>query len=46
MIRKQIAAAAGTPPKNVTMVVTYDRHGTRGRRTMFRIGDDVRVSVR
>lgn len=45
MIRKKIAAAAGTPPKKMTMVVTYDRHGTRGRRTSFRIGDDARSTI-
>jgi predicted aspartyl protease len=45
MIRKRIAAAAGTPPKKMTMVVTYELHGTRGRRTSFRIGDDVRSTI-
>lgn len=45
MLRRQVAAAAGTPLKKMTMVETYERHGSHGRRTSFRSGDDKRTVV-
>ena len=41
----QIAAAAGASPRNMTMVVTYDRHGSQGRRISYRGGDDSRTAI-
>lgn len=45
VLRKQISAAAGTSPKNMTMIVAYDRQGLHGRETSYRSGDDRRTVV-